>query len=132
VAAVLAAAFMVYAVLIGFEVDPVYTGIIVGSAVIITGTIGSVAFIPSAVAILAAELFRWRSIFYYLAVGGGIGLVCHLLAGEIKPADMTERQVLFPAAGFVGAIVYWLIAGRTAGGSVLDPPPAPQPPSVPG
>jgi hypothetical protein len=125
VAAVVAAGFVVYSDIVGFAVDPVYTGLIVGWSVIITGTIGAVAFVPSALAILAAELFRWRSIFFYLAVGGAIGFVSHVLSGPLKPGDNAESLAVLPAAGFVGALVYWLIAGRTAGGTAVLPPAAP-------
>ncbi len=36
-------------------------------------SIGALAVIPAVLAIVLAELFRWRSVFFYLAVGGGLG-----------------------------------------------------------
>ena len=81
-----------------------------------TGTVGAAAFAPAAVAILLSEIFALRSIFYFLAVGGTLGLVLDQLLDFHASAALLDRaHVLFPAAGFIGGIVYWLVAGRLAG-----------------
>ena len=81
-----------------------------------TGTVGAASFAPAAVAILLSEVFGLRSIFYFLAVGGALGLVLNQLLDFHASAALLDRaHVLFPAAGFVGGIVYWLVAGRLAG-----------------
>ena len=71
---------------------------------------------PSAIAILVSEIFRLRSVFYFLLVGGAMGLAGHEMARlmDMFIVDYT-RPVAFPAAGFVGGFVYWLIAGMSAG-----------------
>ena len=94
----------------GFDVDPGYAPFLIGPSVGMIIYTGGAAFLPAVVAITVAELFGWRSVFFYLAVGGAIGLVAQSVMG-----DPANPQVLFPAAGFVGAFVYWLIAGRLAG-----------------
>jgi hypothetical protein len=97
--------------------------------------IGTLAAVPAFFAILAAETFRWRSLFYWLAIGALIALLA-----ATTPAGITMIQAVtafvvlimtvphyatydgsganFPvialAAGFAGGFVYWLIAGRTA------------------
>ncbi len=76
---------------------------------------GAASFIPAAIAILVAELFRLTSVFYFLLVGGAIGAVGFQFA---RMMDMFivyhARPVAFPAAGFVGGFVYWLIARPSA------------------
>ena len=77
---------------------------------------GAMAFVPAAVAIAIAELFALRSVFYYLAVGGALGLLAHELAFYIGRVGVYEtRQLLYVAGGFVAATAYWLIAGMHAG-----------------
>ena len=81
-----------------------------------TISIGGAAVAPAAVTIILAEIFAIRSVFVYLALGGLLGLVLQQLLGFHGSADLLERRyLLFPAAGFVGAFAYWLIAGRSAG-----------------
>ena len=84
-------------------------------------SVGAASFVPAAIAIMVSEIFRLRSVFYFLLVGGAIGLAGHELARLMGMfiVDYT-RPVAFPAAGFVGGFVYWLIAGMSAG----PPPPA--------
>jgi hypothetical protein len=114
----------------GFGADPFYAGLYIGGVLILIASVGSAAFLPAVVAIAAAEIFRWRSVFYYLVIGGLIGFAAHQLAGFTGTmADFEQRQLLFPAAGFVGAFVYWLIAGRLAGGPPSPEPPASAPPT---
>ncbi len=123
VAAVIAAALTVVAGWAGFDIAPEYRMLMVAPALMTVGMVGAAAFLPAA-AVVAAELFRWRSVFFYLAVGGAIGLAAHELAGFTgAPEDFAHRRLLFPAAGFVGGFVYWLIAGRLAGGVSDRQPP---------
>jgi len=128
VLAILAATATIVAGWAGIYSDPFYTGVYIGGVLVLIGTVGSAAFLPAAVAIVAAEIFRWRSVFYYLVVGGLIGFAAHQFAAFTGTAsDFEQRRLIFPAAGFVGAFVYWLIAGRLAGG---DQPPPPAPPTT--
>lgn len=79
--------------------------------------IGLTAFTPAVVAGLITEAFSWRSIFVHVAAGGVIGLFLlnesGVYAGETPPQ---QDLVITLAAGFVAGLVYWLIAGRNAGG----------------
>jgi hypothetical protein len=115
IAAVIAAAVVIVVGVLG-----PYDGDIAASFVLamfwMTVSIGGVAAAPAAATIILAEIFAIRSVFVYLALGGLLGLVLQQLLGFHGSADLLERRyVLFPAAGFVGAFAYWLIAGRSAG-----------------
>ena len=77
---------------------------------------GMISFIPAIIAVVLAEAFRLRSVIVWLAIGGAIGL----LNGEATIAfdGLTfagNVRVLCVAAGFVGGMVYWAIAGRNSG-----------------
>lgn len=82
-----------------------------------TSLLASASLVPAFVAIFVAEVFRLRSIVYYLAVGtilalaGILGLSSRLPAAGIG----SPRATLLVAAGVVGGAAYWLVAGRTAG-----------------
>jgi len=64
-----------------------------------TSFVGAVAIFPALIVIVIAEAARMRSFIYY-GVGGA--LVGHALQ-------------LAAAAGIIGGLAYWLIAGRNAG-----------------
>jgi hypothetical protein len=77
---------------------------------------GAFAFLPWLVAVVVAEGFGLRSIFYWFAVGGGLavaGYVLNRVDGD--PAVVDPGMVVTLAAGFVGGFTYWLIAGRLSG-----------------
>jgi hypothetical protein len=74
--------------------------------------VGAASFLFALVAIIIAEVFRFRSVFYFVIFGGALGFGFHLLA---LTALFDQRVLAFPAAGFVGGFVYWLIAGRLSG-----------------
>ncbi len=77
------------------------------------------AFVPALVAIALAEAFRWRSVFYWLAVGGGIGLAGYAANNRMAtPTFDDERVLYYLGAGFVGGLAYWLVAGRVAGAGI--------------
>ena len=76
---------------------------------------GSLAFVPAAVAIVLAETLAWRGIIYHLAAAGLIALGLWTLGGEaMEPGPRPGTSVAL-AAGFFGGLVYWLIAGRSSG-----------------
>lgn len=81
-----------------------------------------------AIGILFAEAFAVRSWLFHVANGA----VCAFLAVQLFPAVMDEPAPLddrfyILAAGLAGGLVYWLIAGWSAGfwKAVLPPPRAP-------
>ena len=87
------------------------TGYVIGVAVL-AGAARSARWpsIPAFIVIVLAELFGWRSVFFYLAVGGALGLLASAAHGVVW--DTPDDRLLLLAAGFVGGFVYWLIAGR--------------------
>jgi hypothetical protein len=131
-AACVAAGFMMAFGLFGYEPDPESQFFFTASVVVWTFWAGAVAFVPAILAIVLAEVFGWRSILYWLAVGGGIALVTERVADRYQSLDFADRRtVVILAAGFVGGFAYWLIAGRLAGTGqepARSQVPVPQPP----
>lgn len=85
---------------------------------------GNVAFWPAVAAIVTAELFRLQSLAFFLVAGMVIGLVpaipVDVLVGTADPTRAPEAFLpFFVACGAVGGFVYWLAAGRHAGGWTL-------------
>jgi hypothetical protein len=79
--------------------------------------IASLAFAPSAFAILVAELAGWRGLTVNLVLGGLVGLATGwILSGGDPGAISGGSALVLLSAGFVGAFFYWLVAGRGAGG----------------
>jgi hypothetical protein len=106
------------------------------------------AFVPSAIAIGITELAGWRDWLVHALAGALVaGVVASLSwrfrAGELPPegAAVTGADTLryddpailaaLLAAGLVGGIVYWAVAGRGAGSWRRRLPPTAGP-SVPG
>jgi hypothetical protein len=77
--------------------------------------VGAFSFVPALAAIALAEAFGWRSLIFYLLAGCAVGFaaVALLVPPERALSDADAR--LFLAAGAVAGLVYWLVAGRTAG-----------------
>ena len=66
---------------------------------------------------VAGELARIRSAFYYIAAGGVATAVMPIIMyyRERELSSYTaEYFAIIATAGFVGGLVYWLIAGRNA------------------
>lgn len=69
---------------------------------------------PAIVAVLIAEMFSIRSWVYHASAGACAALMPWSLApSSFDGQTFTTSQVL--AAGFVGGLAHWLIAGRTSG-----------------
>ncbi len=84
--------------------------------VVNTFYVGLVAFVPAAIAILAAEMAALRSPLYYVAVGAMLGFAANYLDFYVgRSAIADSRPFLYVAGGVIGASVYWLIAGMYAG-----------------
>ena len=102
--------------------EPGIAGAVVATGFVSAALIGALAFVPAALAIVLAEAFRWRSLFYHVAVGGLIAFALWGL-GDIGPIpdDASGGSSLRPgttvalAAGFVAGAIYWLVAGRSSG-----------------
>ncbi len=136
VAAILATALTIIAGWYGHDVsailtDAASTGYVIGMGFWVILEVGVLAVIPAFIFIVLAELFGWRSVFLYIAAGGAFGLVASTARGVVW--DMPEDRLLLLAAGFVGGLVYWLIAGRLSGiGRAGEAQPAPLSSEPPG
>jgi hypothetical protein len=87
-----------------------------------TSFVGAAATLPALVLIVYAEASRMRSILYYGVAGAVVGLAAYFgsdVSGRLEnTTDVTpvgHALQLAAAAGIIGGLVYWLIAGRRAG-----------------
>ncbi|MBO6718740.1 MAG: hypothetical protein JJ913_12350 [Rhizobiaceae bacterium] len=85
------------------------------------------AFVPAAVFVGLAELQRYRSWLYFAFAGGLSAVAARLLyettraayrdGGASTIAALGPQSLAYAlAAGMVGGLAYWLIAGRGSGG----------------
>ncbi len=97
---------------------------VIGFLIMMTSVfVGAIAFVPSAIAIVITEAFGWRWLVLYALAGAAIGVFSAHSAGFIEwRPEMGENFLrtgnteLMAAAGIAAGFVYWLIAGRRAGG----------------
>ena len=87
-----------------------------------TSFIGATAFVPALLLIVVAEVMRLRSLLYYAAAGAVVGLTSFFGSNvELRLENTTDVTPVFhplqlaAAAGIVGGLAYWLLAGRNAG-----------------
>ena len=88
-----------------------------------TSYVGAVALLPAALVIAISEVARMRSFIYY-GVGGALVALASYYGSDISlqlenTTDVTpvaNALQLAAAAGILGGLAYWLIAGRNAGG----------------
>ena len=120
IAACLAAGFFVLIAVIGIGADGSYLTTYPGETLLLAAALaawaGAFACVPAALTILLAEAFGWRSVLFYVAFGGAIGigfaLAFHAPDTALPPGGGPQ---LYLAAGIIGGAVYWLVAGRRAG-----------------
>src|SRR3954447_10316400 len=95
------------------------------------------ALIPALLIALISEAFSIRSVLAYAIGGGVVGAACYL---GLVPFDSETFQFegivrrhleILTGAGIVGGLVYWLIAGRSAGRWRASPARLPPPPPLP-
>jgi len=116
IAALTAATLAMSVGLMGGRVDGEAFPVAAGLAIGLTLYAGVISFVPALIAIVFAEIFRWRSIFFYLIVGGAIGLLSAEATIAFDGLTFAEDlRLLSLASGFVAGAVYWLIAGKLAG-----------------
>jgi hypothetical protein len=87
-----------------------------------TSFVGAAATLPALVLIVFAEAARMRSFLYYGVAGAVVGLASYFgsdvssrLENTTDVTPVGHALQLAAAAGIIGGIVYWLIAGRRAG-----------------
>lgn len=89
------------------------------------------ALIPALVVIVLSEAFAIRAVTFFAAAGALIGALVIAGLGGLHPAQLavdsfSRRELeLMIGAGIVGGLVYWIIAGRSAGNARTPKPSAP-------
>jgi hypothetical protein len=92
--------------------------------VIVAATVmGVVGALPTALIVVIAEAFAWRSALFYAAAGGALALALSYGFGLPGGIDdivqptvyLAQERQLLAASGIAGGLVYWLFAGRRAG-----------------
>jgi hypothetical protein len=88
----------------------------------VSAFVAAFSFVPAIIAILVTETFGLRSVLIYALAGGLIGLFCGYSLGFVGPLPRFDFDMplgtnfeLLTAAGIAAGLVYWLIAGRSAG-----------------
>jgi hypothetical protein len=119
-------------------VDPGVLNIILGFGFIF---VSGFALVPAMVVAAITEAFYIRSALTYAVGGGLVGLICYLGlvpfdAAQLRFEGIVRRHLeIMTGAGIVAGVVYWMIAGRTAGAWRVPPivprPPPPMPSQSP-
>ncbi|WP_420967750.1 hypothetical protein [Bradyrhizobium sp. B120] len=99
--------------------------------------ISGFALLPALVVVLITEAFFIRSVLAYAVGGGIVGAACYLGLVPFDPDMMQFHGIvrrhmeIMTGAGIVAGLVYWLIAGRSAGAWREPRRPLPPPPPLP-
>jgi len=100
--------------------------------------ISGFALLPAMIIALITEAFYIRSALAYAVGGALVGLACYLGLVPFDPETLRFEGIvrrhmeIMTGAGIVAGVVYWMIAGRTAGAWREPPrrlPPLPPMPS---
>jgi hypothetical protein len=102
--------------------DPIERVIFFFAAFFATGLVVTFALLPAVLVIVVSEVARMRSFIYY-GVGGALVALAAYYGSDISvqlenTTDVTpvaNTLQLAAAAGILGGLAYWLIAGRNAG-----------------
>ncbi|MBA2400293.1 MAG: hypothetical protein H0V72_16635 [Bradyrhizobium sp.] len=95
------------------------------------------ALLPALIVVLITEAFYIRSILAYALGGALVGAACYLSLIPFDPATMKFDGIIrrhleiMTGAGIVAGLVYWMIAGRSAGAWREPPKPLRPPPPLP-
>jgi hypothetical protein len=95
--------------------------------------ISGFALLPALIVVLITEAFYVRGVLTYAVGGALVGAACYLGLIPFDPATLqfdgiVRRHLeIMTGAGIVAGLVYWMIAGRTAG-MWREPPRPPTPP----
>jgi hypothetical protein len=113
VLALIAAATTVTIGLFGGQIDGDTAPFALGTGIGIMFYAGLITFVPALIAVILAETLGWRSLTFYLAAGGVIGLIASETTLAFDGlAFAGDLRLLCVAGGFVAGAVYWLIAGK--------------------
>ena len=95
------------------------------------------ALLPALIVVLITEAFYIRSVLAYALGGAIVGAACYL---GLVPFDTRHIEVrrhrapssrILTGAGIVAGLIYWMIAGRSAGAWREPRPPLRPPPPMP-
>jgi hypothetical protein len=115
-------------------VDPGVLNIMLGFGFIF---VSGFALVPAMVVVVITEAFYIRSALVYAVGGGIVGLACYL---GLVPFDTEQLRFdgvvrrhleIMTGAGILAGMIYWLIAGHSAGAWRAPPPPPRRPPPMP-
>ena len=99
--------------------------------------ISGFALLPALIVVLITEAFYVRGALTYAVGGALVGAACYLGLIPFDPETMrfdgiVRRHLeIMTGAGIVAGLVYWLVAGRTAGAWREPPRPLRPPPPLP-
>jgi hypothetical protein len=106
----------------GVDSDPFERGSFFIISFFATSFAGAVAMLPALMVIVVAEAARMRSFLYYGVGGALVGLASYFGSDVSERLENTTDVVpvghslqLAAAAGIIGGLAYWLMAGRNAG-----------------
>jgi uncharacterized membrane protein YgdD (TMEM256/DUF423 family) len=105
-----------------FDSDPVERIAFFLASFFATGLAIATAFAPAVLLIILSEALRMRRLLYYAVAGVAVGLAAYSgsdiglrLENTTDVAPVVHPLQLAAAAGIVGGLFYWLVAGRNAG-----------------
>ena len=99
--------------------------------------ISGFALLPALIVVLITEAFYIRGVLTYAVGGAIVGAACYLGLIPFDPATMhfdgiVRRHLeIMTGAGIVAGLIYWMIAGRSAGAWREPPRPLRAPPPLP-
>jgi len=106
----------------GIDSDPVERLSFFMVSFFATSFVGAVAIMPAALLIVISEAARLRSFLFYGVGGALVGLASYYgsdisvrLENTTDVPPVANALQLAAAAGIIGGLVYWVVAGRNAG-----------------
>jgi len=118
----------------GGQIDQSAVNVVLGFGFIF---ISGFALLPALIVVLITEAFYIRGVLTYAVGGAIVGAACYLGLIPFDPETLhfdgiVRRHLeIMTGAGIVAGLVYWMIAGRTAGAWREPPRPSRPPPPLP-
>src|SRR5882724_3562350 len=116
------------------EIDQSAFNVVLGFGFIF---ISGFALLPALIVVLITEAFYIRGVLTYAVGGAIVGAACYLGLVPFDPNTLqfdgiVRRHLeIMTGAGIVAGLVYWMIAGRSAGAWREPPRPLRPPPPLP-
>ena len=116
------------------EIDQSAINVVLGFGFIF---LSGFALLPALIVVLITEAFYVRGVLTYAVGGAVVGGACYLGLVPFDPATLHFEGIvrrhleIMTGAGIVAGLVYWLIAGRSAGAWREPRPPLRPPPPLP-